>query len=174
VQYASATGTGAWALTALGNLTLAPGQHYLVQESGNTNGVNPLPAADAVGSIAMSATAGKVALVNTTTALNGACPNTPGVVDVVGYGPTANCFETAAAPAPGTNTAAVRKDEGCADTGNNAADFTAAQPNPRNSASTPHACAGAQAKTEESAPHTQTEEAFAKDRGTIRQSGRTL
>ena len=139
-------------MTALGNFTLAPGQHYLVGESGNANGVSPLPAPDASGSVAMSATAGKVALVNTAAALNGACPNSAAVVDLVGYGPSANCFETAAAPAPGATTAAVRKGEGCADSGNNAADFTAAQPNPRNSASATHACAAAQAKTGESLP----------------------
>ncbi|MDT7808493.1 MAG: uncharacterized protein QOJ70_2306 [Acidobacteriota bacterium] len=149
VQYAAATGTGAWQVTALNNFTLAPGQHYLVQESGNANGVNSLPAPDASGSIALSATAGKVALVNTVTALNGACPNAAGIVDLVGYGATANCFESAPAPAPGTTTAVVRNDEGCTDTGHNSVDFKVGPPNPRNSASAVHACASAQTKTGE-------------------------
>ena len=43
-------------------------------ESFGANGVNALPAADVTGTIAMSATAGKVALVNNGTALSGACP----------------------------------------------------------------------------------------------------
>jgi predicted extracellular nuclease len=150
VQYASATGTGAWQVTALNNFTLAPGQHYLVQESGNANGVNSLPAPDASGSIALSATAGKVALINTVAALNGACPNTSAFVDLVGYGSTANCFESAPAPAPGTTTAVIRNTEGCADTDNNSADFKAGSPTPRNSVSTIHACASAQAETGES------------------------
>ena len=154
VQYASATGTGAWQVTALGDFTLAPGQRYLVQEAGNANGVSPLPAADATGSINMSATAGKVALVKATAALAGSCPSGTNVVDLVGYGSSANCSETAPAPAPGTNTAAVRKGEGCTDTGNNSADFTAAQPNPRNSSAPAQTCpsAPAQKETGESSP----------------------
>jgi uncharacterized protein len=53
---------------------------------------------DATGNIAMAATAGKVALVSSTTALSGACPTT-GVIDFVGFGTTANCFE-GAGPTP--------------------------------------------------------------------------
>ena len=41
----------------------------------------------------MSATAGKVALVSSTTALAGACPTGATIIDFVGYGTTANCFE---------------------------------------------------------------------------------
>ena len=42
--------------------SIAPGGHYLVQESAGAGGTTPLPAPDATGSIAMSGTAGKVAL----------------------------------------------------------------------------------------------------------------
>src|SRR2546421_2818583 len=42
VQYATATGT-AWQVTNLTNVTLQPGQYYLVAESFSANGVNPLP-----------------------------------------------------------------------------------------------------------------------------------
>jgi hypothetical protein len=148
VQYASANGTGLWQVTALTNFMLAPGQHYLVQESGNANGVSPLPASDATGLIALSATAGKVALVNTTKALSGACPTGASVSDLVGYGTSANCSETAAAPAPSTTKAIFRGDEGCADTGNNSADFTTGQPNPRNTTSPVHLCGGGGAGTQ--------------------------
>jgi hypothetical protein len=132
VQYAAATGT-AWQVTALPNFTLQPGQYFLVSESFGANGVTPLPTPDASGTIAMSATAAKVALVNTTTALSGACPVSATIVDLVGYGATPNCFEgAAAAPAPSTTTADIRKGGGSVDTNVNSADFTAATPTPRN------------------------------------------
>ncbi len=40
VQYASATGTGAWTATNLTNVTLQPGQYYLIQEAGGY-GITP-------------------------------------------------------------------------------------------------------------------------------------
>ncbi|MGB7925144.1 MAG: lamin tail domain-containing protein [Pyrinomonadaceae bacterium] len=141
VQYAAATGT-AWQVTALTNVTLQPGQYYLVQEGAGANGVNNIPTPDATGTIAMSATAAKVALVNTTTALTGACPSGASIVDLVGYGATASCFETAVAPAPSTTTADVRGGNGCTETDNNSTDFTATTPNPRNTASTTNVCGG--------------------------------
>jgi len=133
VQYAAATGT-AWQVTTLPNFTLQPGQYFLVAESTGANGVNNLPTPDATGTIAMSATAAKVALVNTTTALSGACPVSASIVDLVGYGATANCFEGAGpAPAPSTTTSDIRNGGGSVDTNVNSADFTAATPTPRNS-----------------------------------------
>src|SRR6184192_586132 len=59
VQYSSASGT-TWQKTDLSG-SIAPGQYYLVQEAAGAGGTVNLPAPDAVGSIAMSATAGKVA-----------------------------------------------------------------------------------------------------------------
>lgn len=84
----------------------------------------------------MSGTNGKIALSNSTTPLTGSNPATdPTVSDLVGYG-TANGFEgTAAAPGLSNTTAAIRKVAGSQDTDNNAADFIAAAPAPRNSAS---------------------------------------
>ncbi|MFP5265294.1 MAG: Ig-like domain repeat protein [Blastocatellia bacterium] len=138
VQYASSTGTS-WAVTALSG-SIAPGQYYLVQEAVGAGGTVPLPTPDAAGSIAMAAGAGKVALVNNSTALSGACPSGASVVDFVGYG-TANCFEGAgAAPTLTNTTAALRGSNGCADTDSNAADFTAGAPNPRNTASAVLVC----------------------------------
>ncbi|MBX7220379.1 MAG: lamin tail domain-containing protein [Blastocatellia bacterium] len=142
VQYASATGTS-WAVTNLPNVTMQPGAYLLVAEGFNANGVNNLPTPDATGSIAMSATAGKVLLVNVTTAQSGACPAGAQIIDTVGYGTTANCNEGGAnAPAPSTTTADIRAMNGCTDTDNNASDFAAGAPNPRNSATALNPCTG--------------------------------
>ena len=140
VQYAAATGTTSWQVTALPNVSIQPGHYFLVAEGAGANGVNNLPTPDATGTIAMSATAGKVALVSSTTALNGACPSA-NVVDEIGYGATANCSETSPAPAPSTTTADIRNGGGCVDSGNNSTDFAAAAPTPRNTASPTQSCA---------------------------------
>jgi len=138
VQYAAATGTS-WQVTNLPNVSIQPGQYFLVSEGAGANGVNNLPTPDATGTIAMSATAAKVALVSSTTALSGACPSA-NIVDLIGYGATASCFETAVAPAPSTTTADVRAGGGCTDSGNNSTDFAASAPTPRNTASATHSC----------------------------------
>jgi predicted extracellular nuclease len=140
VQYAGA-GAASWAKTALSG-TLAPGHYYLIQEAAGSGGTQQLPTPDATGSINMAATAGKVALVNNNVALNAVCPSGNGIVDFVGYGGSASCFEgTAPAPAPGNTTAAARKEAGCADSNDNAADFGASAPQPRNSATPISHCA---------------------------------
>jgi predicted extracellular nuclease len=76
IQYASATGTS-WAKFDLPAVTLLSGQYFLIQMStaGATGVSLPTPDATASPVIAMSGTAGKVALVNSTTALTGTqCP----------------------------------------------------------------------------------------------------
>ncbi|HET7087488.1 MAG TPA: lamin tail domain-containing protein, partial [Anaerolineae bacterium] len=149
VQYASATGTGnfganAAMITELPAITLVPGQYLLIQEAQGAGGTTPLPTPDVIDTtpIAMAATGGKVALVNTTTPLgcNGSStPCSPAalaqIVDLVGYG-NANFFEGAGAtPAPSNTTSVSRVSGGCTDTDNNNADFFAAAPAPRNTAS---------------------------------------
>ncbi|MBC8029472.1 MAG: lamin tail domain-containing protein [Pyrinomonadaceae bacterium] len=115
VQYTSAAGAGTWSVTPLSG-SLGPGQYYLIREAGGANG-SPLPAADATGTIGMATDAGKVALLNTATALTGSCPSSASILDLVGYGTTANCFEgSGPAPAPSTTTADFRKAGGCTDT----------------------------------------------------------
>ena len=131
VQYGSSGGT-TWQVTNLGNFTLQPGQHYLVQEAQGTGGTTNLPVPDATGTIAMAATAGKVALVNSTTALSGACPASTSFIDLVGYG-AANCSEASPTAALSNTTSASRNGGGSTDTNNNAADFTVGAPNPQNS-----------------------------------------
>ncbi len=139
VQYASATGSS-WQVT---NLTgsLAPGGYYLIQQAQGAGGTTPLPTPEATGSIAMSATAGKVALVNSTTSLVGTCPTGGGIIDFVGYGSTASCYEgSGPTPAPSNTNAVWRADGGCTDSDSNAADFSAGAPAPRNSSSPTQSC----------------------------------
>jgi len=129
VQYASANGT-TWQVTSLSG-SIAPGGYYLVQEAAGAGGTTPLPTPDAVGNIAMSGTAGKVALSSSTVAFSGSCPTCP--IDLVGYG-GANCFEGGGPTTPPSNTtSALRKRGGCFDSNDNAADFSISSPNPRNS-----------------------------------------
>ena len=140
VQYAASAGT-TWATTNLSG-SIEPGQYYLVQEAQGAGGTTNLPTPDATGTIAMSATGAKVALVNSTTALTGSgCPFAATVVDFVGYG-VANCAETTATPALTNTTAAIRKAEGCTETDSNMADFVTGAPSPRNTASPLHFCTG--------------------------------
>jgi predicted extracellular nuclease len=128
VQYASAGGTS-WAKTNLVG-TISAGGTYLIQEGAGAGGTTPLPSPRVSGNTAMSATAGKVALVanQATIPASPACPGA--VVDLVGYG-SASCFEGAAsAPALTNTTAALRKAGGTQDTDSNATDFTAGAPAP--------------------------------------------
>jgi uncharacterized protein len=132
VQYASAAGSS-WQVTALSG-TIQPGRYYLVQQAAGAGGTTPLPTPDATGTINMSATAGKVALASVTTALTGTCPLGGNVVDFVGFGTTANCYEgSGPTPAPSNTNAVLRKQDGAQDTGDNAADFVSGPPTPRNS-----------------------------------------
>ena len=136
VQYASAAGTS-WAnLTVLPNASVQPGHYFLIEEAEGTTVTNkPLPTPDTTGNINLSATAGKVALVNGTTAITSgtSCPTGATILDFVGFGTTANCFEgSGPTPAP-SNTTSVSRNSTNTDTNNNAADFTAGAPNPRNS-----------------------------------------
>jgi hypothetical protein len=152
VQYAPAAGA-TWSRAALAG-TIAPGGYFLVQGiAGGNNGL-PLPSPDAITSLALAASAGKVALVQMGAALAGACPAEPRLIDLVGYGAGANCFEgTAPAPAPSATRVALRRDEGCADAGDNLADFTAAPPAPRNTSAPVHRCdTGAEADPGEAWP----------------------
>ena len=145
VQYGSTTGNlGGSNLTVLPNTLLQPGQYFLIQEAAGAGGTANLPAPDATGSINMSATGGKVALVNSTASLNcngvaTACPAT--IIDLVGYD-GATFFEGTATPILSNASAAVRKSGGCTDTDNNAADFSVLAPAPRNSADVAVSCTG--------------------------------
>jgi len=139
IQYASAAGTS-WQVAPLSG-QVNPGEYYLVQlASGGANG-EALPAADDFGTLNLSASAGKVAVLTATTPLSGTCPSNIAIIDLVGYGNTASCFEGTNQAPGGSNTRAVlRASGGCVDTGENAADFFAAAPLPRNRASSVNDC----------------------------------
>ena len=137
LQYASATGTSWTNKQPLGGL-IAPGEYFLVRlASGGAVG-SPLPVSPNIsGDINLSATAGKVALVSNSINLTGTCPNgvDSDIVDFVGYGTTANCWE-GAGRAPGLNNTAAnfRKVNGTQDTNQNNDDFQSLVPNPRRTA----------------------------------------
>lgn len=133
IQYASAAGTTWNNKTNLGGI-IAPGQYFLVQQAAGTGGTTNLPPPDVVGTIALAAASGKVALLNTTVeiAAGTTCPTGPSLVDFIGYG-SANCAEGTPAPTLTNTTAALRANAGATDTDDNGADFTAGAPNPRNS-----------------------------------------
>ncbi len=137
LQYASAAGTSWTNKQPLGG-TIAPGEYFLVQlASGGANG-SPLSVSPNIsGDINMSATTGKVALVSNSISLSGSCPNgaDPDIVDFVGYGSSASCFEGGArAPAPSNTNALFRKLNGVQDTNQNGDDFQTGAPNPRRTA----------------------------------------
>ncbi|MBI4822092.1 MAG: lamin tail domain-containing protein [Deltaproteobacteria bacterium] len=143
IQYGSATGNFANpppdggvsnSLTVLPDVTIQPGQYFLVQMASGGAVGDPLPAVGDFDSISNLGSAnGKVALARVTESLG--CGATPcprdDIVDLVGYG-TANDFEGAAAPALDSTHAAVRAGGGCQDSDNNSLDFVSATPAPRN------------------------------------------
>ena len=137
VQYAAATGT-AWQVTPIpAGTILRPGDRFLIAESFGANGVNPLPTPNVTGTIAMSATAFKIALVNNSVALTGACPfPSANIIDFVGSGATANCNGGGTnntptnAPAPSTTLSDQRNGAG-ADTDVDSTDFATGTPTPQ-------------------------------------------
>lgn len=135
VQYASATGT-TWHKTDLSG-TLAAYHYYLIQEAAGSGGTTALPTPDAVDSIGLAASSGKIALVNSLILLpfSNACLS-PSILDLVGYG-TANCYEgSAAAFSPSNTTSVARLSGGLMDRDDNFIDFELLlSPNPRNAVS---------------------------------------
>ena len=130
VQYSNATATTAFAVTPL-NGTIAPGSYYLIQEASQAAVGAALPTANATGNINLSATAGRVALVSSTTAITG--PSSTGVIDFVGYGATAIQSESSPATAPSgstVNSTSITRTNPATDTNNNANDFSVATPSP--------------------------------------------
>ena len=142
VQYASATGTS-WQVTPLTSITLQPKQYYLIQQAAGGTPSLALPAPDATGTLAMSGSNGKVLLAKVITAQTGLIPTGVDISDLVGYGATPTGFEgTGPTGTALTNsTAAFRKDSGCTDTNDNAADFVNLTPSPKNTASPISSCA---------------------------------
>jgi predicted extracellular nuclease len=133
VQYASASGSN-WQVTSLSG-SIAPGQYYLVQQSAGASGGAALPTPDATGTISVSVTAGKIALVSNSVALAVSCPSGgANIADFVGYG-VADCFETGPALRHSSTTSIRRNFNGCIDNDHNSLDFFEAAVLPRNSSS---------------------------------------
>lgn len=139
IQYGSATGT-VFPCTASGCVgvlpagsTIQPCSYFLVaMGTAGANG-SALPTPDATGPLLMGASSGRVALVNTSGAVSGCY--VASILDFVGFGTTAICYETAPTANLSNTTAAIRKGDGNQDTNNNSADFDVLTPAPRNSAS---------------------------------------
>lgn len=140
LQYASATGTFNQ-YHPLPNITLNPGQTYLIQEAAGAGGsvnitpdfVAPTPTNFGTGTntnpgFAMSGTNMKIVLASNATQVNG--PTDANVLDFVGIG-TANQYEGPAAAPVMSNTLSVNRNG--FDSNNNGADFTTAAPSPTNS-----------------------------------------
>lgn len=126
VQYASSGNltnpfTG---VTALTSVNLAPGQYYLVQQAKGTGGTTALPTPDASGSIAMSGSAGQVALVEGTTAI--ANKDDARIRDYVTFSGL-------------SSTTSAARSNPCTDT-NASSDFSAGAPTPQNTGSAITVC----------------------------------
>ncbi len=137
VQYASMAGT-TWQVTVLSG-TIPAGGYYLVQQASGSAGTTSLPTPEATGTIAMSATGGKVILASSTVLQSGACPDGTEVVDRVGYG-ASSCPTSDNTAALSNSTAALRGASGCAWTRDNGVDFATGPAAPRNGATTAVTC----------------------------------
>lgn len=138
LTYASATGTyGAGQFSFPAGTKIGANSYVLVQmnAAGATGAALKADYYTAT-AIEMNATAGNVALLTAAQSgtTNTCASLTATLVDKVGYGATANCFEgTSFAPAPSATAAVIRKANGATDTDINSTDFYAATPAPRNS-----------------------------------------
>ena len=158
VQYNPATGGGNYNTVPLGNVTI-PANGFLLVQFGATGTIGAaLPTPSVINALDLSATGGRVALVNNVTPLKNSDQANElgaGIIDFVGYGSSASVYEGASqAPAASNSTSIERKaridatsvsmalggddaNQGNGyDSNNNNLDFvTRAAPMPQNSAS---------------------------------------
>ncbi|MBX3293808.1 MAG: lamin tail domain-containing protein [Acidobacteria bacterium] len=160
LYYGSATGQFASTATnafALPNVTLQPGQYFLVQTGGAGAGGVPVPNPDATTTnLSMSGASGKVALVvaanfpiNTCGATATPCPlPDPNIIDLISYGVSNNGEGGTLANngvALASTQGVIRKLGGCRDTDNNNNDtYIVTNPIPKNTASGYTRCGQAQ------------------------------
>lgn len=149
VQYTSSAGTfnnvaGSFVLTS--SHKISPNSYFLIQFAAGSTPSAALPTPDAIGTLALSGTGGKIALLKNN---NQAMVSTAGKVDnslsylsdFVGWGTSANQWEgDLVSPATNNNAAvtanatSINRATNGADTNNNKVDFpAAATPSPRNS-----------------------------------------
>jgi predicted extracellular nuclease len=153
VQYTSATGPGGntprWGATTFSG-TIKAGSYFLIQQAMGTGGTVALPTPDVTGSLAMAGTAGKVILSNNNEVFTIPNPTSSAIVDVVGFGSTANFYEGSGPTTTLTNSTSAQRasgendmDEIVLETGagngwdsnDNSIDFKVGEPTPKNSAS---------------------------------------
>ncbi len=147
LHYHSATGAGASSYATLPDVTLQPGQYFLVTAAGGTTGANLAAGDFSATNLNLSGTAGRVSLSTQGSAIPAGSMHAS-IVEMVGFG-NANVYETVGtvgtgpAPAASSTNSISRKDAGCTDTDNNAGDFTSAAAGaPRRSNSPFNACSG--------------------------------
>jgi len=150
IQYSSSAGT-IWTATNLSGSIASKG-YYLIQEAAGVGGTDNLPVPNATGNIAMSATAGKIALLKVTAPLSGASPSSADIIDLVGFGTSTFYEGTGPASAPSATTSIERKASSTSnvasmttgsdvlrgnseDSNINSADFIVRAPEPQNSSS---------------------------------------
>ncbi|GAA4507356.1 hypothetical protein GCM10023172_37840 [Hymenobacter ginsengisoli] len=132
LAYFSASGSASGTYTLAAG-SIPAGAYYLVQLAGSATAAGAaLTTPDqSTTTISMSATAGRLDLL-----LSGT------LADRVGFGTATTYKGSGAAPAPSTTTAIFRVLGGCTDAGNNATDFVAGTPAPRNSGAVGNLCNG--------------------------------
>jgi hypothetical protein len=130
VRYFSAAGTTPSGTPTVLSGSIAPLHTFLVQESTGAGGTTDLPTPDATGTLTMSASSGRIELLDAAGTL----------VDQVGYGSSSTFEGTGAAPSL-SNTTSDSRISPCVDTDNNSADFAAGQPSPQSSSAAPFECA---------------------------------
>ncbi len=143
LQYQSGNGT-TWSVAASFTSGTVPANGFFLVQlgAGSATDGGVLPTPDATGTQNLATSGAKVALVSGTAALATQCPAS-GIIDLVSFGtvtPSTPCAEASPTANLSNTTAGLRGSAGCSDTQNNSADFTAAPPAPRNSA-TPAAAA---------------------------------
>ncbi len=140
VQYASASGTSWSSPTPLTGAVPAGGYYLIAEAAGANTAAPPLPTPNASGTLAMSGTGGKVALVKNGTAPLGcaaACSTAANVVDFVGYGAANDSAGGHPTPTLSNTTSAQRTVTPFTNTGDNLADFTTGAPTPNAAGTTP-------------------------------------
>ena len=121
LQYASPQGSF-WQVIPLSG-TIEPDRIFLISSGRMQFGSAVVPP-DWAAPIQLGANAGKLALVRSTSPLDGACPvDSAAMVDFLGYG-TANCSLENVVSAGPANAAFIRLQDGCTDTRDNGTDFT--------------------------------------------------
>ncbi|MEQ1607282.1 MAG: DNA/RNA non-specific endonuclease [Pyrinomonadaceae bacterium] len=170
LYYGSATGNFASQTSnafALPNVSLNPGQYYMVQlgSAGMAGAAFPVTPDVTTLNLSMSGTSGKIALVNTTGIAQNVCGATASpcnstqlaqFVDWVAYGTGGNGPAGSGEGGTSVNNGvgiattqgSVRKGLGCTDTDNNNLDFdVVTNPIPRNTSTAVNVCAGAPTPT---------------------------